>query len=143
MQELLEGIVEDARFEGAARQGGLDLLASALPEVRAHPGLLQRAIENVVRNALRHSPPGGVVRIEAGVTGNRLHLCIADQGPGVPEAALDRIFRPFFRGVGQASGDGYGLGLAIAERVIVAVDGRIRARNRDVGGLAVEIELAV
>ena len=143
MQELLEGIVEDARFEGAARQVGVDLLASALPEVRAHPGLLQRAIENVVRNALRHSPPGGVVRIEAGVTGNRLRLCVGDDGPGVPEAALDRIFSPFFRGVGQASGDGYGLGLAIAERVIVAVDGRIRARNRDVGGLAVEIELAV
>jgi two-component system OmpR family sensor kinase len=82
MQELLEGIVEDARFEGAARQVGVDLLASALPEVRAHPGLLQRAIENVVRNALRHSPPGGVVRIEAGVTGNRLRLCVADRRAG-------------------------------------------------------------
>ncbi len=143
MQELLEGIVEDARFEGAARQVGVELAASALPEVRANPELLHRAIENVVRNALRHSPTGGVVRIEAGVAGNRLRLCISDQGPGVPEAALDMIFRPFFRGVGQGSGDGYGLGLAIAERVIVAVDGRIRAKNRESGGLAVEIELAV
>lgn len=142
MQELLGGIVEDARFEGAARQVGVELVATALPEVQANPELLHRAIENVARNALRHSPPGGTVRIEAGMKGEggRLLLSIADQGPGVPEDALERIFRPFFRAGGQPS-DGYGLGLAIAERVIAAVNGRIRAKNGESGGLVVEIEL--
>ena len=141
MQELLEGIVADARFEGAARQVGVELSATALPVVRANPELLQRAIENVVRNALHHSPPGGVVRIVAGVSGSWLRVSVCDQGPGVPADALDKIFRPFYRGAGPTSGNGYGLGLAIAERVIAAVDGRIRAKNGESGGLVVEIEL--
>ena len=143
MQELLETIVDDARFEGAARQVGVELLAAALPEVRANPELLHRAVENVVRNALHHSPAGGVVRVAAEVAGNRLRLCVSDQGPGVPEDALDEIFRPFFRGAGQSSGGGYGLGLAISERVIAAVNGQIRAKNGESGGLSVEIELIV
>ena len=141
MQELLEGIVEDARFEGAARQVGVELSATALPAVRANPELLQRAIENIVRNALHHSPPGGAVRIVAGMMEGRLQVSVRDQGPGVSADALDKIFRPFYRGAGQASGNGYGLGLAIAERVIAAVDGRIRAKNGESGGLVVDIEL--
>ena len=141
MQELLEGIVEDARFEGAARQVSVELSAAALPAVRANPELLQRAIENVVRNALHHSPPGGVVRIVAGMTEGRLRVAVRDQGPGVPDDALDKIFQPFYRSAGQASGNGYGLGLAIAERVIAAVDGRIRAKDGESGGLVVDIEL--
>lgn len=141
MQELLEGIVEDARFEGAGRQVSVELAASALPTVRANAVLLQRAIENVVRNALHHSPREGVVQIVAGMTEGRLRVSVRDQGPGVPADALDKIFRPFYRGAGRTSANGYGLGLAIAERVIAAVDGRIRARNGESGGLVVEIDL--
>jgi len=141
LQELLEGIVEDARFEGAARQVGVQLaLAAGLPTVRANPALLHRAIENIVRNALHHSPPGGVVRVTGEATKNRLRLSIVDQGPGVPPEALEKIFQPFYRG-GKTSGGGYGLGLAIADRVIAAVDGKIRAKNGATGGLVVEIEL--
>ena len=143
MQELLEGIVEDARFEGAARQVDVALTAADLPEVRANPALLHRAIENVVRNALHHSPKGGVVRVTGEVAGNRLRLSIVDQGPGVPAETLDKIFQPFYRGGGKTSGGGYGLGLAIAERVIAAVDGQIKAKNAAGGGLLVEIELAI
>ena len=143
MEELLVGIVEDARFEGAARQVDVTLAAAGLPEVRANPALLHRAIENVVRNALHHSPKGGVVRVTGEVTGARLRLSIADHGPGVPAEALEKIFQPFYRGGGMTSGGGYGLGLAIAERVIAAVDGRIRAKNAATGGLIVEINLPV
>lgn len=141
MQELLEGIVADARFEGAGRQVGVELSASALPAVRANAELLQRAIENVVRNALHHSPPGGAVQIVAGMTEGRLRVVVCDQGPGVAPDALDKIFRPFYRGAGGRPGNGCGLGLAIAERVIAAVNGRIRAKNGKSGGLVVEIEL--
>ena len=142
VQELLDGIVEDACFEGAARQVRVELAADDLPPVRANPELLHRAIENVVRNALHHSPTGAVVSISAATTGNRLHLRIRDQGPGVPADALDKIFQPFYRG-GKTSGGGYGLGLAIAERVIAAVNGQIRAKNGESGGLEVEIDLPV
>ena len=143
MQELLAGIVEDARFEGAPRQVSVDFVSSALPELRANPELLHRAIENVVRNALRHSPSGGVVRIVAGATGNRLRVCISDQGAGVPEDVLEKIFRPFFRANDQTVGDGYGLGLAIAKKVIAAVNGQIWAKKSESGGLVVEIEMPV
>jgi len=143
MQELLDGIVEDARFEGAASQVGVALTAAGLPAVRANPALLHRAIENVVRNALHHSPPGSTVQVTGRAEGRRLRLSIADQGPGVPAEALEKIFQPFYRGGGKTSGGGYGLGLAIAERVIAAVDGQIRAKIADAGGLVVDIDLPV
>jgi two-component system, OmpR family, sensor kinase len=142
LQELLEGIVEDARFEGSARQVSVALLLAELPTVRVNPALMHRAIENVVRNALHHSPPGSTVQVTGRAEGRHLHLSIADQGPGVPPDALEKIFQPFYRG-GKTSGDGYGLGLAIAERVIAAVDGQIRAKNAAAGGLVVEIDLIV
>lgn len=139
--ELLANIVEDARFEGAARGLRVDFVAGEMPEIRANAELLHRAIENVVRNALRHSPDGEVVRLEAGVLGSFFRLAVLDRGPGVAEPDLERIFQAFFRGEVQASGNGYGLGLAIAKRVITMLNGKIRAENRSAGGLAVEILL--
>lgn len=139
--ELLAQIAEDARFEGTARRIAVDCVHGDLPEVRANAELLYRAVENIVRNALRHSPDGGVVRIEAGRLGAWLLLGVIDQGPGLPEHELAAIFQPFYRGGGQSSGGGYGLGLAIAQRVVAAANGRIRALNRPAGGLQVEIEL--
>ena len=142
MGELLAAIVEDARFEGAARQVSIAYVPGAMAEVRANPEMLHRAIENVVRNALRFSPAGGVVRIDAGCAEDGyFHLTIGDDGPGVEESQLDSIFKPFFRGDGQNSLGGYGLGLAIAQRVIAAVDGKIRAKTKKAGGLLVEIDL--
>jgi len=144
MGELLDDIVEDARFEGAARQVAVDFLAGEMPEIRANAELLHRAIENIVRNALRYSPDGGTVRIEAGRQGNCFRLAVSDHGPGVAEDELAAIFTPFFRGGGQSGGGGYGLGLAIAKRVVAAVNGKIQAKNADAGhGLIVEIELPV
>ena len=121
----------------------MHFVSSDLPELQANPELLHRAIENVVRNALRYSPSGGVVRIAAGATGNRLRVSISDQGAGVPDDVLEKIFRPFYRANDQTAGDGYGLGLAIAKKVVAAVNGQIRAKNGESGGLVVEIELPV
>lgn len=142
LADLLDGVVEDARFEGAARHVAVD--AAQLPDwlVFAHGPLLQRAFENVLRNALRFSPEGGRVCIEAHeIAPGRCCIAILDAGPGVPEEDLADIFTPFFRGRG--AGDGYGLGLAIAKRVLLAVDGEIRAKNRPEGGLRVELELRI
>lgn len=141
MGELLANIVEDARFEGAARGLQVAFVAAEIPVLRANAELLHRAIENVLRNALRHSPDGGTVRLEAGVLGSFLRLVIVDQGPGVAEPDLGRIFQAFFRGEEAASGNGYGLGLAIAKRVITMLGGKISARNGSEGGLVVEILL--
>jgi len=140
MGELLAGIVEDARFECAARQVEIRFVPGVMIEVEADPVLLQRAVENVVRNAIQHSPLGGEVRIEAGRDGNSGFLLqIADQGPGVPESELEAIFKPFFRSAGQPPGSGYGLGLAIARRAVSAIGGNIVATNGRDSGLLVVI----
>lgn len=142
MGDLLADIVEDARFEGTARQVTVRYTPGRMAEIRANPELLHRAIENVLRNALRFSPPGGEICISAGATTDgRFHLAIGDAGPGVAADQLEHIFKPFFRGEGQASANGYGLGLAIAHRVIAAVNGKIEAKNKGSGGLLVDIEL--
>ena len=142
MGELLAGIVEDARFEGAAQQIDIVYAPGEMAEIRANPELLHRAVENVVRNALRFSAAGGAIHIAAGrVDGGRFQISIGDDGPGVPESQLENIFKPFFRGDAQNTAGGYGLGLAIAQRVIAAVNGEIQAKNKLGGGLLVEIDL--
>ena len=142
--ELLAEIVEDARFEGSDRQVGIDFAASPGLFVQANPELLHRAIENVVRNGLRFSPAGTNLQIGANQEADcMIRLHIADQGVGVPEAELEAIFTPFYRGRNLATGDGYGLGLAIARQVISTVNGKIAAKMKGDGstGLLIEIIL--
>jgi len=142
--ELLGEIVEDARFEGAARQVGIDFALAPKLAVQANPELLHRAIENIVRNALRFSPPGTNLQIEAGLdTAGKIQLKFADHGEGVPESELEAIFTPFYRGRNLATGDGYGLGLAIARQVVTAINGKIAARMKPDGssGLLIDIVL--
>ena len=141
---LLDEIAEDARFEGAA--SGKTALASNLPEaleIHGDEQLLRSAVENVVRNALRATPTGGRVELRAELRGDDLVVSVRDQGPGIPEGELTRIFRPFYRL--DASRDrksgGTGLGLAIAERAVRFHGGTISARNAPLGGLVVEIAL--
>ncbi len=142
MGELLREIVEDARFEGSARQVGVDFQSGPMAEVQANSELLHRAIENVVRNALRYSPEGGDIRIEAGRRdGGVFHIAVSDCGPGVGADETEIIFRPFFRGATHRAGEGYGLGLAIARQVVAASQGTIRAGNRQNGGLVVAIDI--
>jgi signal transduction histidine kinase len=142
--ELLGEIVEDARFEGAARQVGIDFATAPKLVVQANPELLHRALENIVRNALRFSPTGTNLQIDAKLDApGKIRLQIADHGEGVPESELEAIFTPFYRGRNMATGDGYGLGLAIARQVITAANGEIAARMRPDGssGLLIDIVL--
>jgi signal transduction histidine kinase len=142
--ELLAQIVADARFEAEARQIVIDYCPGEMAEVMANSELLHRAIENVVRNALRYSPEGGSIRIAAGrVVDGGFRVSIADQGPGVGKDELEAIFIPFFRGSAYKSGEGYGLGLAIARRVLVGMRGSIKASNGTAGGLVVDMEMPV
>lgn len=144
MQELIAELVDDARFECSARQITIDLRGDARAEIMASPSDLQRAIENVLRNAIQHSPAGGCVRIETSIeAGKVFHLSIADQGAGVAAPELPHIFDPFVRGRSEKTGSGHGLGLAIARRAIQASGGEISARNAPAGGLLVEIKLPI
>lgn len=138
--DLLADLADDARFEAAARSIRVELENLPGLLVRANPELLHRAIENVVRNALRHSPVGGEVRIVASrQPAGRCRVVVLDSGAGVAPSQLAEIFTPFRRGSGQ--GEGYGLGLAIARRVLHGLNGEISAANRPQGGFCVTLEL--
>lgn len=149
--DLLHDIVEDARYEAKARQLDIVLAGDAAvadASVSGRPELLARAVENVVRNAVKHSPDGGTVEVKLSrlPDGKQdlLRIAVLDRGPGVAPADLARIFEPFFRASNtQHSTDGHGLGLAIARHVIGAHGGRIGASLRSGGGLCVEMLLPV
>ena len=136
LSELLDSIVDDARFEYPDRQVLCQMPDSA-PLHGSSSRALGQAIENVVRNALDHTPPGGQIEVSLSEEGDAWLLRVADQGPGVAEQWLERIFQPFFRGGSERAG--FGLGLALAQRQVSATGGSIRASNRPGGGLLMEI----
>ena len=109
--------------------------------VVADPGLLDRVLGNVVENALHHQPPPGRVRVSTSGLGGRTQVRVCDTGPGVPEDARDRIFLPFQRYGDAPSGDGVGLGLAVARGLAEAMDGEVSAEETPGGGLTMVIEL--
>jgi two-component system, OmpR family, sensor kinase len=141
MLDLLEQIVEDARFESTVNQCQVEFSADCEALVRGRAELLHRAIENVVRNALRHTFEGTTVRISLHADDGYLRIDVEDDGPGLPEAALDAIFEPFVRFRENRGNDGYGLGLAITRQTIETHGGSVRAANRKHGGLRIEMRL--
>ncbi|MTV41168.1 sensor histidine kinase [Duganella radicis] len=144
MADLLDQIADDARYEAASQQRDVVQEGEADVQVIGQADLLGRAIENVVRNAIKHSPEGGEVQLQARSLpeSSQLIIRVLDRGPGVSPADLDTIFQPFFRS-SNASTEGHGLGLAIAQHVIEAHGGSIKASNRAGGGLCVEMILPV
>ncbi|MBM6402379.1 sensor histidine kinase [Phycicoccus sonneratiae] len=119
-----------------------DLGADARTVV-ADAGLLDRVLGNVVENALRHQQPPWRVRVATSRLGDRVQIRVCDTGPGVPEAARDRIFLPFQRYGDAPAGDGVGLGLAVARGLAEAMGGSVSAEDTPGGGLTVVVELPV
>ena len=142
VDELLSEVVEASRIEADARGSRLEAARLAQVEVRADRKLLHRALENVIRNAIRYAPPGTAVEVSSERSVGRAVIRVRDYGPGVPEESLERIFDPFYR-VGtdrDRSSGGVGLGLAIAQRAVAVHGGSIQARNAS-PGLEISIEL--
>jgi len=134
-----------------AATAGLGLRASAvqvelddaLPPVEADPALLERAVANVVENAVRWSPPDQPVRIEAGAFGDRVDLRVVDRGPGIPRALRDQVFAPFQRLGDEGTGTGVGLGLAVARGFVQAMRGTVEIEDTAGGGTTVVLSLRV
>ena len=145
--DLAAAVVEDCDFEARLTGGKVQLQATSSPSVRGNSELLHRAIENVVRNAVKHGAPGHTVTVELGGSDEvgRAWVRVLDSGPGVPPEYLETIFEPFRRppNVSRTAAESHGLGLAIAQRIVEAHGGRISASNRREGGLSVEILLGV
>ena len=140
--EVLDEIVHDAQFEAASNGREVRFTGEADAQLSGQPELLARAIENVVRNAIKHSPPGGLVEVETARDAHFIRIRVMDTGPGVAQEELGKIFQPFFRSSStEKNVDGHGLGLAIAQQVVQQHGGRIAAANRAGGGLCVELAL--
>ena len=147
LDELIRDITIDADFEAQSRHCHVVCVIQDEITVLGSASLLHSAVENVVRNAMRHTREGTEVEIrlahESGPNGTEAVVRVTDHGSGVPQEALDKLFRPFYRlddARGRQTG-GVGLGLAITERAVRLHGGTVRAANRPQGGLMVEIRL--
>lgn len=135
VERVLEREAPEAATAAVAVDAGLNVFADG--------EYLFRALSNVVRNAVRYAGGAGPIRISARAVEGLVHISVADSGPGVPEAALQEIFAPFFRvdpSRNQETG-GVGLGLAIVQASIEACRGAVACRNLKPAGFEVEIRL--
>jgi signal transduction histidine kinase len=140
-----------AAYQAPASENGIQLdeaLASGLQSTRvsADPERLQRVLRNLLDNALRHTPRGGRIQVQAGTSSDVVQVSVNDSGPGVPGEELERIFDRFYRGdASRVRVDrppvGGGLGLAIARGLVQAHRGRIWAEPSPFGGISVQIRL--
>ena len=144
LDKLLREVADDTAWEAELRHVRIVSRIAENTTIRGDEELLRRAIENVVRNALRYAPENSTVEIGLESSRNSACIRIRDQGPGVASENLDQIFQPFFRedSSRNAGTGGVGLGLAITYRAIHLHHGHVRAKNAD-PGLLVEIELPV
>ena len=108
-------------------------LPDGLPLVRLDFALMQQALVNLIHNACVYTPPGSGITITAGVASGQVWLAVADDGPGLSEAQLPRLFDKFYRGQPDKAG-GLGLGLSIVRGFVEAHNGRAEASNRPGGG---------
>ncbi len=144
VDELVRDIVNDCSIEASAAGCALVFPVPEPVTVNGDPELLRRAIENVLRNAIRYAPSESKIDITIKSADGAVHVRIRDQGPGVPEAALPHLFDPFFRVDSDRNRmrGGVGLGLSIARRAVELHRGKLTAVNAN-PGLQVDIELPV
>jgi two-component system sensor histidine kinase CpxA len=145
LDELVTTVVEDCRLEANQRGCAIEWSAAADFTMRGDPEMLRRAVENVLRNAIRYTAAGSSVEVslQAAAAGTA-RMAIRDYGPGVPDEALEKIFTPFFRldDARDSATGGVGLGLAIAQRAIALHHGRVWAEAAN-PGLRVFLEVPV
>jgi two-component system sensor histidine kinase CpxA len=145
---LVRDVAEDADFEARSVNRSVQVVWTERCTINGIEELLRSAVENVVRNAVRFTPEGTAVEValqrQNGASDRYAVISVRDRGKGVPEEALERIFRPFYRAEDardRQSGGGTGLGLAITERAVRMHGGSVVATNAKDGGLSVEMRL--
>ena len=147
LKVLLEEMLPDAEYEAQQRDASVKLDAECDCVIDGRRELLYRAIENVVRNAIRYTEAGSAVQITLRHSVERSAdsavIEVSDRGPGIPESERESIFRPFYR-VDQARSPqtgGFGVGLAIAERAVKLHKGQLQVFNREGGGTTIQMLL--
>ena len=141
LANLVQEVVADGDFEARAQDRSVRFIANESCTITGVAELIRSAVENVIRNAVRHTETGTTVDVTMERQSREILLRVRDHGPGVPDRILTDIFLPFHR-VNNHSG-GAGLGLAIADRVVLLHDGTIEAYNAREGGLVIDIKLPI
>lgn len=146
--EILAAVAADADFEARANNRRVEIAMVTPTVIKGDAALLHSALENIVRNAVRHTAENTTVMLSLDRSAGRpkqLTIRIRDYGPGVPEEMLPRLFEPFVRvdDARDRARGGYGLGLAIAQKAIRLHGGEVVARNEPDGGLSVIVTLPV
>ena len=144
VRELLGGVVD--YYEASAADGGVSLTAASATEpviAELDRTLLQRAVGNLVSNALANTPPGGAVVLETKAESSAIRIDVSDTGIGIPAEALPRVFDRFFRvdsSRSQGSG-GTGLGLAIVQSIAVLHGGNVQISSQPGQGTRVTLHM--
>jgi two-component system sensor histidine kinase KdpD len=140
----LEEVVPAAITSLGVRAGAVDLdLPETLPPVLADAALLERAVANLIANAVRFSPPDIPVRVQSGVFDGHLDLRIIDRGPGIPAHQREHVFQPFQRLGDKPGGTGVGLGLAVARGFLDAIGATIELDDTAAGGTTAVIRMRI
>jgi two-component system, OmpR family, sensor histidine kinase CpxA len=138
---VVRKVTEDADYEAQRQDKTVVFRGIGAPTMHGDPQLIASAVDNIVRNGLRYTPPHSTVEVTLDATANEAVISVRDHGPGVPASELEKIFLPFHRvalGRNRDTG-GVGLGLAIAQRAVAVHNGTIAAENASDGGLRVII----
>ena len=147
LNQLIERMIPDAQFEARQRQCSVIFHAEVECSVRGNEDLLYRAIENIVRNAIRYTDSGTQVEIDLSSTKmgaeQAVMVSVSDRGPGIPADQLQAVFNPFRRVDSARSPDtgGFGVGLAIADRAVRLHGGDVAASAREGGGAVIRMTL--
>ncbi|WNW13965.1 HAMP domain-containing sensor histidine kinase [Pseudomonas sp. DTU_2021_1001937_2_SI_NGA_ILE_001] len=138
LQTLLQRVSNDALLDGLPPP--IDLQVQAPLSVEGWPDMIERAVDNLLRNARRFSPADRAVELHASRRDGRIRISVRDHGPGAASEHLAQLGEPFFRAPGQASA-GHGLGLAIARRAAERHGGSLTLTNHPEGGFLAVLEL--
>jgi len=138
--ELVRAAIDGHRAPAERRGVTLHVHGPEQVALRANPGPLRQAVDNLLANAIKFSPPGAVVEVTLRPGESALTISVEDRGPGVPASEREAIFAPFHRL--QRGSDGAGLGLAIVREVAEAHGGRAFVTAREGGGACFHVVVA-
>jgi signal transduction histidine kinase len=133
VSRFLTAIVDD--FAPAAEDQGQTLVAEIDKglSILGDPELLTQMVVNLVDNAIRHSPPGALICIEAKAVGDSLELAVVDNGPGIPSRERENVLRPFYRLEASRTTEGSGLGLSLVAAIAKRHDAKLSLGDNSPG----------
>ena len=141
IRDLINGVTTDLEGE-LSEHTAIVSVAEDMPLVKLDGPLVQQAISNIVLNAAQYAPPGTKIKINAQFSAGNLIMTIEDEGPGIPEESIEKVFEKFYRAPGSSAG-GTGLGLSIVKGFIIAHNGTVDVRNLPEGGARFVIKVPV